>query len=77
MGNCNDQNSAPPPCYLRRFNPRRAARGVEAAEVEIGGELLWMSKKDIANNRKLFGDLPGLVAAAEHYQTNQEYPARD
>lgn len=63
-----------PACVLRRFNPRRAQRGAPAAEVEIDGELLWMDQSDIRRNRQQFGDLPGLVDAAKHYSTCEEFP---
>jgi hypothetical protein len=64
-------------CTLRRFNPRRASRGVPAAEVEINGEVLWMDRNDIRENEKLFGNLQGLHDAAIHYATNDEFPARN
>lgn len=60
-------------CSLRRFNPRRALRGAPAAELEIDGELLWMDRDDIRKNRILLGDLPGLVKAADHYDSMIEY----
>lgn len=68
-----DQGSASSHCSLRRFNPRRAMRGAAAAEVEIEGEILWMDRDDIRKNRIIFGDLPGLVKAADHYESMQEY----
>ena len=67
---------------LVRYNPRRRARGVEAAEVEIDGEeegvaplRLWMSQADIRNNIAQFGQLEGFVAALEAYRQNQPFPA--
>ena len=68
-----ENGSAASVCHLRRFNPRRALRGVPAAEVMIDSDLLWMSRIDISRNRVVFGDLPGLVKAAEHYRTTREY----
>jgi hypothetical protein len=65
------------PCKLLRFNPRRAMRGAPAAEVEIDGEVLWMSRTDIRENEKLLGNLQGLHDAAVHYATNEEFPARN
>ncbi len=68
----------PPLFTLTRFNPRRAARGAEAAEVEVTWsnghrELLWMSEEDIAENIKIHGNQAGLTAANDAYaaRTNQ------
>jgi len=51
------------------FNPRRKARGVEAARVAVSndGEWLWMSVKDIRNNIREFGDHPELQKALAAY----------
>jgi len=51
------------------FNPRRALRGAEAARVEVDpdGEWLWMSKRDIKNNIRDFGDHPELQKALVAY----------
>ena len=54
------------------FNPRRAARGAEAARVlaidENGIEdLLWMSKRDIAKNMMAFGRCDELTKAHQAY----------
>lgn len=56
-------------CSFVRFSKARAFRSVGAAEVEIDGDLLWMTKSDIAKNIKLFGELPGLLQAREAYKT--------
>ena len=58
---------------LDRFNPRRKARGAEAASLKVfyDGELtdcLWMSVRDIRNNIKDFGRDEGLLAALEAYK---------
>ena len=60
---------------LVRFNPRRAMRGAEAAELEVkwsdgDTETLWMSKKDIRDNAKLYGEQAGLTAALKAYRHN-------
>tara|TARA_R110002072_G_scaffold238769_2_gene396366 strand:+ start:288364 stop:288951 length:588 start_codon:yes stop_codon:yes gene_type:complete len=65
------------PCRLLRFNPRRAARGAEAAEVEIGSDVLWMSRRDISRNITEFGPLPGLLAAQSAYNAGVDYPPRN
>ncbi len=62
---------------LHRYNPRRAARGKEAAEVKITHpdgdiEYLWMSKKDINNNIKDFGVSDGLLECLTAYKNNKE-----
>jgi hypothetical protein len=64
-------------CRLRRFNPRRVMRGAPAAEVEIDGVVLWMTRDDIAQNVTRYGLLPGLKDAAEHYRTLRPFPARN
>ena len=61
---------------LARFNPRRAARGVEAAEVKViypDGivEYLWMSADDIMENIETWGRCNGLAAALDAYQPNK------
>lgn len=58
---------------LVRFNPRRAQRGAEAAEVEVtwadgDTETLWMSAKDIRENLKQYGEQEGLLHALESYR---------
>jgi hypothetical protein len=50
------------------FNPRRKARGVEAARVACDGEWLWMSKRDIELNIRDFGPHPELLKALESYK---------
>lgn len=66
---------------LMRFNPRRALRGAPAAELECTGDgppfLLWMSKQDIANNIRDFGQHPELLKARQHYRTKVEFDAMD
>lgn len=59
---------------LLHFNPRRAQRGADAAEVEISDEAnsvrLWMSRKDIAKNLELVepgDDASGLHEAEAAY----------
>lgn len=51
------------------FNPRRAMRSAEAARVEVhpDGDWLWMSKRDIKANIKVFGEHPELQKALEAY----------
>lgn len=71
-----------PDFKLSRYNPRRAARGKEAAEVEVTypdgeSECLWMSIGDIRNNIHQWGESAGLTAALEAYKTNTEYPAKN
>lgn len=58
------------------FNPRRAARGKEAARVEVtygdgGTDLLWMSKEDILDNIKNFGGSTELQKALAAYNGAQ------
>jgi len=50
------------------FNPRRNARGVEAARVSCGGDWLWMSKSDVESNIRLFGPHPELLKARDAYK---------
>jgi hypothetical protein len=50
------------------LNPRRKARGVESARVEVDGEWMWMSKYDIEANMRDFGPHPELVKALESYK---------
>jgi hypothetical protein len=62
-----------------RFNPRRAQRGAEAAEVEVTWadgetETLWMSEKDIRANAKKVGEQAGLTAALDAYRGNDNCP---
>ena len=58
-----------------RYNPRRAARGVEAVEViviENGEEhYLWMSKSDLSKNIMIFGKHPEPEKALSYYTTRQ------
>ena len=63
-----------PECKLLRFNPIRARRGVGAAEVSIGGAILWMTRHEVHNNIALFGKLKGLTDALAHYLTGEKYP---
>jgi len=53
------------------FNPRRNARGVEAARVEVNydGDIgwLWMSKEDVQANIDEFGECEGLRTALDAY----------
>lgn len=61
---------------LLRFNPRRAARGVPAAEVKIesrGNEVvLWMTRREIEANIRDFGPHAGLLAALAAYIRGEE-----
>lgn len=55
------------------FNERRAARGAEAARMEVTyedgeSEWLWMSKRDIAKNMMAFGRCDELTRAHEAYR---------
>ena len=52
------------------FNPRRAVRGAEAARVEVtqDGDWLWMSRRDLRNNIRDFGDHPELQKALDAYK---------
>lgn len=54
------------------FNARRAARGAEAARVEVlyddgVSDLLWMSKRDIARNLMVYGHDEELQKAHDAY----------
>lgn len=51
------------------FNERRAMRSAPAARVEVDpdGDWLWMSRKDIQNNRREFGAHPELAKALLAY----------
>ena len=64
-----------PTFELIRYNPRRKARGAEAAEVRCtwdGDETadLWMSEKDIKRNIKVYGPQKGLTDALKAYRQN-------
>lgn len=64
---------------LVRYNPRRKARGAEAAEVTVvwdDGEhqTLWMSERNLKYNIKLHGPLQGFNDALEAYKANQTFP---
>ena len=64
---------------LHRYNPRRAERGAEAAEVKVtwkdgGTELLWMSKADLLDNLRDCGESKGLRDALEAYAKGQPFP---
>lgn len=50
------------------FNPRRKARGAEAARVAVDGDWMWMSKYDIECNIRDFGPHPELIKALESYK---------
>ena len=61
------------------FNPRRAMRGAEAANVLVindDGEddMLWMSRSDIGRNMIAFGRHPELVKAHEAYAAHAKTP---
>jgi hypothetical protein len=58
---------------LLRFNPRRHMRSAPAAEVAVNGEPLWMTRKDIRENIKLFGDHKELIKALDAYDECQPY----
>ncbi len=62
-----------PEFRLIRYNPRRALRGAPAAEVEVNGEPLWMSRSDVRNNIRDFGWHPQLAKALEAYDCNKPY----
>ncbi len=54
------------------FNPRRAMRGADAARVEVTDadsepEWMWMNKRDLSKNIKLFGKHPELLKAQAAY----------
>lgn len=59
-------------CRLRRFSRSRMGRGCEAAQVEIDGEILWMSRYDIQKNIDVLGPLPWLVDAQNAYRQGFE-----
>ena len=63
-----------PVAELIRFNPSRARRGVGAAEVRIGADVLWMTQADLRNNIQLFGPLHAFLLAQHHYKTRETYP---
>lgn len=70
-----------PKFELHRYNPRRAARGAEAAEVKVTWpdgeeEYLWMSKRDINANMKEWGACDGLLDALNAYRQNNEVSDR-
>lgn len=59
-----------------RFHARRAARGAEAAEVEVTWpdgeeETLWMSEQDIQANAEEHGWQDGLRSAIAAYRENK------
>lgn len=59
------------------YNPRRAARGAEAARIEVTyGEgdvdFLWMTPLDIHRNLKRFGQSKGLEQALKVYEEAQK-----
>lgn len=61
-----------PEFELQRFNRRRLVHAAEAAEVKVtwpdgSVEILWMSMKDIRDNRKNFGYTKGLAECAMAY----------
>ena len=49
------------------FNPLRAGRGAEAANVIVNGNWLWMSEADVDRNLNRFGRDPELVKAKLAY----------
>ena len=69
-----DEVTILPVAELIRFNPIRNRRGVGAAEIRFGAEILWMTKKDIYNNIELFGPLDAFKIGLYHYMTNEAYP---
>jgi hypothetical protein len=50
------------------FNQRRAARGAQAARVEVNGDLVWMSLADLKKNAAIFGPLAAFTQAIEAYK---------
>lgn len=64
------------PFRLVRFNPRRSLRGAPAAEVQTSSGLLWMSRADIRNNLRDFGDDQELWKAMEAYDKCVDFPPR-
>ena len=72
-------NDDRPKFELHRYNPRRASRGAEAAEVKVtwpdgGEEYLWMSKRDLKENMKEFGACDGLLDALNAYAKGVAFP---
>jgi hypothetical protein len=68
-----------PTFTLVRYNPRRKARGVEAARVKVtwpagDTEELWMSEADLRNNIRDFGSNESLANALKAYKSNVPYP---
>lgn len=63
------EEEKPPLFRFTRFNPRRFARGAEAAEVECHGEPMWCSRDDLELNVRDFGEHPELMKALEAYKT--------
>ena len=61
---------------LLRFSPRRNLRGAPAAEVEVNGVPMWMTRKDIRENIKLFGEHKELWKAMEAYDSGESYSLR-
>lgn len=59
----------PPLFRFTQFNPRRFARGADAAEVECHGEPLWCSRDDLELNIRDFGEHPELMKALAAYRT--------
>jgi hypothetical protein len=64
--------AACPQFELMEFNPVRFFRGTAAARVRVvdGDDdyWLWMSRRDIQRNIKLYGQAPGLVSALTAYK---------
>ena len=59
----------PPLFRFTQFNPRRAARGADAAQVECHGDPLWMNQGDLKLNIRDFGEHPELMKALAAYRT--------
>lgn len=57
-----------PEFRLVAFNPRRHARGAEAVKMDVDGQWLWMSRKDVEANIKEFGPHPELLRAQSAYR---------
>ena len=59
-----------------RFNRRRMMRGAEAVQVEVCDDetsyILWMSKKDLKNNIKLYGEREAFTRGLECYRTGKD-----
>lgn len=69
-GNADD---ARPIFSVTRFNPRRAARGAAAVEVQVTWpdrviDYVWMSKQDIKGNMAVWGECDGLNDAMSKYK---------